>query len=62
MSKWGIREWLMALYGILWSTVTLMLTYRSSPVVEGMEWWVGLAGGELAIWKIFAPPPPAGGE
>jgi hypothetical protein len=52
---WGIREWLMILYGLLWGSVTLILATRSSEVVEGMEWWVGLAGGELAIWKIFAP-------
>lgn len=52
---WGVREWLMILYALIWGAVTLILTTRSSSVVENMEWWVGLAAGELAIFKIFAP-------
>lgn len=60
MGGWAIREVLMALFGLIWSTVTVILTLRGSAVVEGLEWWGILGAGELAIWRIFAPPTDGG--
>lgn len=60
-TAWGIREVLMLLIGLVWATVTLLLAWRGKEIVESLEWWGVLAGAELAIWKIFAPPP-SGGE
>lgn len=62
MRTWGIREWLMAMFALVWAVVTLMLTVRSSPVVEDVKWWGLLGAGELALWRIFAPAAPPGGE
>lgn len=63
MRTWGIREWLMCLFALLWGAVTVILTLRGSPIVEKTEWWASGVAVLLGIWKIFAPPsPPAGGE
>ena len=62
VGNWAIREWLMAVYALIWSTVTVILTVRGSAVVEGLEWWGILGAGELAVWKIFAPPADGGSD
>jgi len=63
VSGWGVREWLLLLYALVWSVVTILFAWRGVKIVESVGWWAGLPGGLGIIWRIWAPSPPGqGGE
>lgn len=58
VTGWGVREWLLLLYGVVWSAVTIMFASRGLAIVQTWGWWASGPGGLGLIWRIFSPTPP----